>query len=262
MKRLLALGILLLFTASGHAQSSGKVLTTCSNLAKAYTAGSTSPITIDINGQLCIAGTISASLVGSTSNASSGVATTATNVPTVSYMYGFNGTTWDQVVEKAGNTAAVSDKAVVVADPNVLLAVQAQIPACTSTPCNVIGSISADPCSSLAKSNAPVSQTTSTQVITGSATKKTFICSILLMASPSETINIIEGTGSVCATSPAAVIGSTVALSGGSIIAQGGLTYGSGSGTVAPAGASTADNVCLQQLSTSRVWGNISYVQQ
>lgn len=34
---------------------------------------------------------------GSTSNASSGVATSSTNVPGVSYLYGFNGTTWDQL---------------------------------------------------------------------------------------------------------------------------------------------------------------------
>lgn len=34
---------------------------------------------------------------GSTSNASSGVATSSINVPTVAYNYGFNGTTWDQL---------------------------------------------------------------------------------------------------------------------------------------------------------------------
>src|ERR1035437_10353557 len=34
---------------------------------------------------------------GSTSNASSGVATSSTNGPTVSYNYGVNGITWDQL---------------------------------------------------------------------------------------------------------------------------------------------------------------------
>lgn len=34
---------------------------------------------------------------GTTSNASSGVATSSTNSPVVSYNYGFNGTTWDQL---------------------------------------------------------------------------------------------------------------------------------------------------------------------
>lgn len=37
------------------------------------------------------------SIAGTTSNASSGVATSSTNLPTVSYNYGFNGTTWDQL---------------------------------------------------------------------------------------------------------------------------------------------------------------------
>ncbi len=36
-------------------------------------------------------------IVGATSNASSAVATSSTNLPTVSYNYGFNGTTWDQL---------------------------------------------------------------------------------------------------------------------------------------------------------------------
>lgn len=39
----------------------------------------------------------STTITGSTSNASDGVATSATNVPTVSYNYGFNGTTWDRL---------------------------------------------------------------------------------------------------------------------------------------------------------------------
>jgi hypothetical protein len=40
---------------------------------------------------------VSGGSTGATSNASSGVATSSTNTPTVSYIYGFNGTTWDQL---------------------------------------------------------------------------------------------------------------------------------------------------------------------
>lgn len=60
----------------------------------------------------------SLTLAGTTSNASSGVATSSTNLPTVSYNYGFNGTTWDQlqvdgskflkVVTQTGSTTAVT----------------------------------------------------------------------------------------------------------------------------------------------------------
>lgn len=49
----------------------------------------------DTNGKLITSG--SAAVSGTTSNASSAVATSATNIPTVSYNYAFNGTTWDQV---------------------------------------------------------------------------------------------------------------------------------------------------------------------
>jgi hypothetical protein len=41
------------------------------------------------------------SLSGTTSNASSGVATSSTNNPNVDYLYGFNGTTWDQLRDDA-----------------------------------------------------------------------------------------------------------------------------------------------------------------
>lgn len=62
---------------------------------------------VDVNGNLKIA-IASGGLTGSTSNASSGVATSATNLPTVAYNYAFNGTTWDQVRSKAASTAAVA----------------------------------------------------------------------------------------------------------------------------------------------------------
>jgi len=40
---------------------------------------------------------VAGGLTGSTSNATSGVATSSINTPTVAYNYGFNGTTWDQL---------------------------------------------------------------------------------------------------------------------------------------------------------------------
>lgn len=42
-----------------------------------------------------VTGTVA--VTGTTSNASSGVATSSTNLPSVAYNYGFNGTTWDQL---------------------------------------------------------------------------------------------------------------------------------------------------------------------
>lgn len=59
-------------------------------------AGSACWFQVDVNGNLKITGTVTSSLSGSTSNATSGVATSATNIPTVAYNYVWNGTTWDQ----------------------------------------------------------------------------------------------------------------------------------------------------------------------
>jgi hypothetical protein len=44
-----------------------------------------------------ITNTPAVTATGATSNASSGVATSSTNLPSVAYNYGFNGTTWDQL---------------------------------------------------------------------------------------------------------------------------------------------------------------------
>jgi hypothetical protein len=51
----------------------------------------------------------SANLAGTTSNASSAVATSSTNIPAVSYLYGFNGTTWDQLQVDASKNLKVLD---------------------------------------------------------------------------------------------------------------------------------------------------------
>jgi heptaprenylglyceryl phosphate synthase len=56
-------------------------------------ASDNSPITV----AQATASNLNALVVGNISNAGSAVATAATNVPSVAYNYGFNGTTWDQL---------------------------------------------------------------------------------------------------------------------------------------------------------------------
>jgi hypothetical protein len=60
------------------------------------TSGNVSPFQLDSAGNLLVNIKAGGS-TGATSNASSGVATSSTNTPTVAYTYGFNGTTWDQL---------------------------------------------------------------------------------------------------------------------------------------------------------------------
>jgi hypothetical protein len=55
------------------------------------------PIRIDPTGTTTQTVSGNVSVTGSVSNASSGVATTGTNLPSAAYNYGFNGTTWDQI---------------------------------------------------------------------------------------------------------------------------------------------------------------------
>lgn len=62
----------------------------------------------DASGNLRISGTVTTTLAGTTSNASSAVATSATNIPAVSYNYLFNGTTWDQARETVGDAQAAA----------------------------------------------------------------------------------------------------------------------------------------------------------
>jgi hypothetical protein len=99
-------------------------------------------------------------------------------------------------------------------------------------------------------------------VIAGVSAKKTYICAMTLVVGAASAISVIEGTGAACTTaSEAAVIGSTTAANGLSLIANGGLTLGSGVGSVATT-ATAANNICILSSVSVQFGGNISYVQQ
>lgn len=135
----------------------------------------------------------------------------------------------------------------------------AAIPAGT----NVIGFTSNDACAQLAKIPVAIATTASTtELVVGTTNKKTWICSLALIVGAAETINLIEGTGIICTGGTSvAVIGSTVSNTGMELAANGGLTYGNGSGTIA-ATANNANNLCLLKPGSAQVSGNLTYVQQ
>lgn len=137
--------------------------------------------------------------------------------------------------------------------------VSSAIPAGT----NVIGFTSNDPCAQIKNTTVAISQTANTTIIAGTSAKKTYICSIAIIAGAAETIDIITGTGSACVTTQtAALMGSTTTANGVSLAANGGLTLGNGSATVMGGLGNTADNVCLMQAASSRISGTVTYVQQ
>lgn len=117
-----------------------------------------------------------------------------------------------------------------------------------------------DPCQRGAKSYFVISLTTNTQLITGTASKKTYICAINLVAGAATNVALVEGTGTVCATSIAGMAGGSTAATGWNFGANGGLTLGSGASAVI-ATATNANNVCMLVSAANQISGTIAYVQ-
>ena len=122
----------------------------------------------------------------------------------------------------------------------------------------VLASI-ADPCAGAAKILVPISQTTGTQIITGTASMRTYVCAITVMSATAQNIALVSGTGTVCATSIGAMIGGTTAATGWNFAANGGIALGDARGTVAKSDTD-ADNICILMSSTGQLSGVISYV--
>lgn len=104
-------------------------------------------------------------------------------------------------------------------------------------------------------STIPISQTTSTDLHTGSG--KTYICSIVLIIPDAETVSLVEGTGTVCATGIAAVIGGTTAANGVAPGANGGFSAIGGFPWLQT--QTTNDHLCLLQSGSGRIAGVITY---
>lgn len=117
-----------------------------------------------------------------------------------------------------------------------------------------------DPCSALPKTTDPISITTDTVIISALASKKNYICALVIVAGAAEITAITEGTGSVCGTSEAALLGSTTDANGTSFAANGGLVIGDGLGAVIN-GKTTNVDTCLNVSGSNRVSGLVTYVQ-
>jgi hypothetical protein len=287
---------------------------------------------LDVNCQVGCSG-------GSASNATSGVATSSTNGQTIAWMYGFNGTTWDQLqvdaskflnvnaqannlTKIAGNSVATAASGIqkvgltdgsgnainstsnalnencsnclvtptdegaftagtsgflnvggffqTTATSNALTNGQfgtfqttAQRALFTNlrnssgteigtsaNPVNVTSTSTPTPqCSSVIAIN----QTTSTDVKT--LTNNGYICSVVLVSATAQNVSIVQGTGSVCATSGVALMGGTTASM--AFAANGGIS--SVAGTPWLKTTTTAQHLCVLQSSTGNVSGVITY---
>jgi hypothetical protein len=104
-----------------------------------------------------------------------------------------------------------------------------------------------------------LNQTTSTDLHT--FTNTGFICYIFLVSATTQNINLVNGTGTVCATSTAGILGGTTAATGPNLLASEGWSAGNGIGVVAQMTAS-ASHLCLLQSSTGQISGIIRYADQ
>lgn len=120
---------------------------------------------------------------------------------------------------------------------------------------------SVDPCDSEAKSRTAISATADMVLISAAASKKNYICSIVLVAGAAEIVNIVEGTGTTCGTSTAAIVGSTTEANGMSFAANSGFSAVGGNATVIP-GSGTNVDTCLLVSGSNRVSGFVTWVQR
>lgn len=118
-----------------------------------------------------------------------------------------------------------------------------------------------DPCASVAKTTTAISATADTVIITAAASKKNYICGISVVASAAEVVGIVEGTGSTCGTSTAAIVGSTTDANSMSFAANGGIAANGGASTVL-AGTGTNVDTCLHVSGSNRVSGYVTWVQR
>lgn len=127
------------------------------------------------------------------------------------------------------------------------------------TALQLIDNLAVDPCGSTAKIFVPISQTTGTQILTGTASNRTYVCQLTLSTATTQNFALVSGTGSVCATSTAAMIGGTTAATGFIASANWAIVLGDGKGTVAKSTVD-ANNVCILMSSTGQLSGVLSYV--
>lgn len=116
-----------------------------------------------------------------------------------------------------------------------------------------------DPCGFSASTYYVINVLTNTQIVAGSSGKNVYICKLFLapVAAPAN-VNIVEGSGSTCATSTAGMMGGSTTVLGAQLSANGGF--------VLPADqrawmktATSGDAVCV--FTSAQVTGVVAYVQ-
>lgn len=266
--------------ASGAADSGNPLKVGCKYNATPVTLtdGNRGDCQADVNGYAKV--NVTNANVNVANNADAVAAGAGCCSPVTNYGYVWNGSTWDR---QAGTTAGTKITAAsasiasgayasgslasgaVVDITNISATTAGAVPSKAiyggvNVSGNIVGVVG-DPCQTNAHSYQPISQTTSTQLFAGTSSKKTYVCHIYVQANAAESANLVSGTGTVCATSPHAMIGPASVTALTAISANSGFSLGTGGYAIA-ASTTNADNVCLVQLGTVQLTGVISYVSQ
>jgi hypothetical protein len=99
---------------------------------------------------------------------------------------------------------------------------------------------------------------TTTLMVTGVSGRHVRICSVNLVTAIANNVVMISGTGATCGTGTAGIAGGTTAANGWNFAANGGITVGSGIGTVMQT-AATGDSVCIITSAAGPLAGTIAY---
>ena len=132
----------------------------------------------------------------------------------------------------------------------------------TGTP-SYFGQANGDPCSTVAHSYTPINISTAanTKIVTGTSSKKTYICHAFLYAAGADNVAVVEGTGTNCATGTAGVTGGATTGAGLNLTGNQGFVEGTGSNAIA-ATATAANDVCLITSAVVQLSGVVVWVQQ
>lgn len=107
-----------------------------------------------------------------------------------------------------------------------------------------------------------LASTTSLKLVSKISAKQVYICSINIVVAAANDVALIEGTKTTtdCDTSAAGMAGGATAATGWNFAANGGLTQGSGVGTIMRTATANHD-VCLLASANTQVSGVISWTQ-
>jgi hypothetical protein len=120
-----------------------------------------------------------------------------------------------------------------------------------------------DPCQSNLHSKALVNivTATSTKIVTGTASKKTYVCGMTVYPAGTTNFAIVEGSGTNCGTSALGLIGGNTAATGIIATAQAGFVS-NGGGYSVMAATVNANDVCIITSAAVQLSGVVDYVQQ